>query len=295
MSAEAATNGAVAAGASVNPAGGQPTPPPAGGAPAPSAPWYGDLSADPELKGYVELKNFKTPLDALKHARDTERFVGAPKEELIRLSKEPKPEEMSALYDRLGRPAKPDDYKFEVVPGTEAFEKLARPALHALGLSQDQAAGLQKFINAHNAEQAATAQNARQQQEQADVQDLHREWPGNVYAEREQMGRTALNQFIVPFCKDAAEAQEVVGKIEDAIGTARVLKLFSNIGEKLGEGKMVGDANGRRPEFGMTPAAAGEQKRQNMTNPEWSKRALIKGSPESIELDRLQRLEASGM
>jgi hypothetical protein len=271
---------------------------PAGGATATAssaapAPWYGELK-DADLKGWADLKALKSPEDAIKYARDTEKFVGVPKDELLRLPKDlsaAKPEELDALYTRLGRPAAPTDYKLPVVEGGEEFAGAMAPVLHAAGLSQAQATkiaeGYTAFMN-----KAVEAQNAAQaQQEQVEVAQLHREWPGETFNQRQEMARRAVSQFVMPTVGgDRAKAEEVLGKIEDAVGTATFLKLFSGIGEKVGEGSFVG---GDKPSqgFGMTPAQADAALKEKTGDREWRTRYLNnpKG-PEAQEFDRLSRI-----
>ena len=277
-------------------------PPQAGAnaAPAPApAPWYGDLSTDPDLKGYAELKAFKTPADALKHARQTEQFVGTPKDLLLKL---PKPdadakaheEAMGEIYNRLGRPATPAEYKIPAIEGDEAsakFTETMKPILHGIGLSQDQAAKLKTAWDGYIQNEVKAADAARAQQEQLDLTNLHREWPGDVYTQREEMARRAVRTFVNPMVgADQGKAEELLGKIEDSIGTAQFLKLFSSIGEKTGEASFVGDS--RPSGFGMTPAAAQAQLEAYKQDRDWTAAVLAKKQPQFGEWERLVTLGA---
>lgn len=268
---------------------------PNGSAPAaaPAPPWYGEI-ADPDLKGFVELKKPGDAATALKGWRDAEKFIGAPKEELLRLPKDlnaAKPEEMAAIFDRLGRPKTPDDYKIDQVEGGEEFTKTFRPILHGLGLNQAQVTQLTTAWNAYMKTTVEAGDRAQEQQEQLDLQNLHREWPGETFTQREEMARRAVREFVNPLVGgDQAKAGELLGNIEDAIGTANFLKLFSGIGEKVGEGTFIG--SNKPSTFGMTPAAAKSQLDQNMQDKDWATAVYNKKQPQYGEWERLVALAA---
>lgn len=264
------------------------------------APWYGDLSADPDIKGYAELKQWKTPAEALKAARDAERMIGVPKDELIRLPKDAKPEDLNQVYDRLGRPKSPDEYKFESPAGADPeFEKAMRAVIHAEGLNQKQATSLQTAMNAYGAKQAAAAEQALQAKIAAEDEQLHREWPGDTYPQRAEMARRAFQQFSADIfdAKSTDEDREAVFKQFDQIlGPAKTLKIFAKIGEQLGGGngaRFVGD----RPSgsnFAMTPAAAKERIAELETDKEFGKRYLDGDKAAAKQMDDLIRIVNSG-
>jgi hypothetical protein len=270
--------------------------PSASAAPA-SAQWYD--SAEPELKGFAELKGFKSPLDALKYGRDTERFVGVPKDEIVRVPKDlasAKPEELDALYGRLGRPAAPADYKLPVVEGGEEFAGAMAPVLHKAGVSQAQATTIAEGYTEFMKGAVEAQERAQAQQEQIDLASLKREWPGETFTQREEMARRAVSQFVMPSVGgDRGKAEEILGKIEDAVGTATFLRLFSNIGEKVGESSFVDGSQRSNSSFGMTPAAAREQLAMKRQDRDWSSKALNNpGGPERQEWDRLIQIGSQG-
>src|SRR5713101_2014833 len=74
--------------------------------PAATEPWYSGFQ-DKDLKGYAELNHWKDPEAAARDAREAQKLIGVPKEDLLRVPKDfgvAKPEEIDAVYDRLGRP-----------------------------------------------------------------------------------------------------------------------------------------------------------------------------------------------
>lgn len=304
MSADSATNGVAGAASatSASPNGGASAAQPAASS-ASATPWYGDVSADPDLKGWVETKNFKTPADALKSYRDAEKLLGVPKERLLKLPDKQfaKPEEYDPAYKALGWPEKPE---YQLPQGMEKtdFASAVMPLLHQAKLTQSQFETLAPLWNTFIENQVAAGDAEKQKadeaaaaQEQIDIESLKREWPGNIFEERKQMAQTAVRQFLAPFVKDSEELAGLLNKLDDAWGPSKVMKLFSNIGEKVGEGKFTGDPNAQRREFGMTPAQAKARKDELMADKTWAAKALNPKSAEAAELDRLQRLERAGM
>lgn len=262
------------------------------GAPAAPAPWYNDFS-DPDLKGFTELKGWKHPSEAVKSYRELESLRGVPADQLLKLPKaDAKPEEWNPVYDRLGRPAKPEDYKLPTVEGGEGFAQKMAPLLHSAGLNQSQVDTIAKGWNAHIEASVKEMEAAQAQREQVDLQNLHREWPGEVFDQRQEMARRAVREFVGPVAGDSEKTAEMLGKIEEAVGTASFLKLFAAIGEKVGESKYIGD-NARPGNFGMTPQAARVRLSELRADKEWGAKYLKNpGGPEGQEFERLLHISS---
>jgi len=128
------------------------------------------------------------------------------------------------------------------------------------------------------------------------METLHKEWPGEVFNQKQELARRAVREFVVPLVgeKIAGEkASEILGKVEDAIGTSAFMKLFAMIGEKAGvEDKFV---DGGRNGFDMSPAAARARLDMLKLDKEWSGKVIANpGGPERQEWDRLIRIGAQG-
>jgi hypothetical protein len=264
---------------------------------AAAEPFYSTF-ADADLKGYAENKRWANPEEAVKSYREYEKSRGIPQERLLALPDPAlaKPEDWNAVYDRLGRPATPAEYKIPAIEGDEKSAKFTdamKPILHGIGLTQDQAVKLKTAWDGYITNEAKARDAEQAQREQVDMQELHRVWPGEVFAQREEMARKFGDQIFIPATGgDRAKAIELAGKIEDAIGTSAFLKIFAHGGEKLGEAKFA-SGNGAPSSFGMTPAGAKARKAELMADKEWGAKALVKGTAQAQELDRLQRIEDS--
>ncbi len=261
-------------------------------------PWYSSFQ-DKDLKGYAELNHWKDPEAAARDAREAQKLIGVPKEDLLRVPKDfgvAKPEEVAAVYDRLGRPKTAAEYKLPTVEGGEEFAGKMAPLLHTAGLNQKQVDVIANGWNSYMNEAVAAQDRAQEQQEQLDMETLHKEWPGEVFNAKQELARRAVREFIVPLVgeKIAGEkASEILGKVEDAIGTSAFMKLFAMIGEKAGvEDKFV---DGGRNGFDMSPAAARARLDMLKLDKEWSGKVIANpGGPERQEWDRLIRIGAQG-
>lgn len=258
------TDAAPAAPAPAGQAPGQGTPPAAPAASPPAAPaagdkpWYDGHITVPEDIGYIQNKAWKTPGDMLGAYKNLEKFHGVPPEQLLKLPKDMADEKaMGEVYTRLGRPETPEEYQFKApdslkdIKIDEGRMKFANGISHKLGLNKAQ----------HNALVAATLEyeNGIMSEAQKDVgriqteqmESLKKEW-GDAYPERESLGRRAVRTFL-PGTPEQKET--LADAIEGALGTAITMKLFANIGAKLGEDKIHEGDSGGRP-FGYTPEQA---------------------------------------
>src|SRR4051812_22872278 len=68
---------------------------------AANAPWYGGV-ADAELRGFAELKGWKSPDDALVSYRNLEKLQGVPPERLLKLPEKADDPAWSEIHGKLG-------------------------------------------------------------------------------------------------------------------------------------------------------------------------------------------------
>lgn len=211
------------------------------------SPWYGEVEG--ELKGWVENKAWKTPVDALQSARNLEKLLGADRAgNTVIIPKEGDAEGWGSLYERLGRPEGADGYKFSLEEGQQEGDLGAwfRGKAHEAGLTQEQAASLYGGFNELMAQtkEDSAAQSAAEQQQ--DISSLRKEW-GQEYDTNILAGKKAANRFGLE--------KEQLSSIESAIGTKGMLSLMAKIGRAMGEHSFVSD-DSTGGDFGMTPAAA---------------------------------------
>lgn len=271
---------------------------------APANTFNFDAITDPDLRGYAQNKGWKTMDDAVRSYREGETLNGVPKNELIRVPKaDAQQADWDKFYASVGRPTKAEEYQIPDLPGgakpDEAFTSAMLPAMHAAGLSQRQLNAVATAWNGFVAKQMEAMASERTTASQAEVEKLHGEWPGETYGQREELARRYVRGIVAPALGIANddEMAQTLTTIENAVGTAKFLKLFSYAGEKLGEAPFKGPNSNQGSSFGMTPDMARAKAKELMADPDFRARA-VKGGKDSAEqkqLDDLARIQASGV
>jgi len=222
--------------------------------------WYESSEGiTPEDVGYIQNKGWQEdPFKAVKSYQELEKFRGADEKSLIKLPKDFDEEgALDPIYDRLGRPESADKYEIKLpegIPIDEARLSAFKEAAHKLGLNNKQAAALADLDVQYTLQHLEKSNAEEKQKQEAEYEALKKEWGSNA-AEREELSRRGL-RAVLP---KGANADEIIGKIEQAIGTAAVLKMFANVGDRLTREDKVHDSSGDRP-FGYTREQAAADK-----------------------------------
>lgn len=238
------TDPSLAGGDAVTPAPLGRTPASADPLAAPGADWSQTLDA--ELRSLAEAKGWASPAEAVRSYQSLERLLGADKIALP--GKDAAPEAWETVWQKLGRPAKPEGYSFGRPAGAadydEGLARWAREAFHKAGMPQRMAATLHDaFLQQHAARRQEAAATERRAQEDLEG-TLARDW-GPARDAKIAAARRAAETF--------ADGPETIDRLEQAIGTAAVLKLFARIGETMAEDRILGAGNGAAR---LTPADA---------------------------------------
>lgn len=244
---------APAAGKSGTPAPAQ-APAAGGGSPPPAAAgdWTAGLSET--TRGFVQTRGFKDPGQLAESYVNLEKLMGVPKDRLLKLPEnDADVEGFNQVYNRLGRPEKPDNYKIPMPEkgGDPKLAEFAKTMFHEAGLTQKQAEKVGAKWNEYNAGIAKTNGEAHLAKVQQEEGALKSEW-GAAFEQNIEIGRRAAQKFGV----DGA----TIDKLEAVMGFAGVIKLFHQLGSGTGvshEGSFVGANNGSGG-FGnvLTPAQA---------------------------------------
>lgn len=212
--------------------------------------WYD--SASDEVKGFIQNKGWDDPIKAVTSYQELEKFHGADPKSIIKLPKEGEP--MDAVYEKLGRPKTADEYKWEAPEGASVdnnYLSTIKAAAYESGVSQK---AFESLANAHAQYEAQVLEAMAKEVEQkqtAELTSLKSEW-GSKFDERVELGRRFVSQNI-PEGMDKAQS---LNAIENAIGTAAMLKLFGNASEKaLAKEDRLPNSDGDRP-FGYTKEQA---------------------------------------
>lgn len=110
--------------------------------------WYDGLNIEDENIGVIQTKGWQDANSIIKSYRELEKFSGRDKNDYIEI---PKGEDadMSAVYARLGRPEKAEDYELQDTD----FAKAAKEVLFKEGITKKQAKALEKWLDEYSVEQ----------------------------------------------------------------------------------------------------------------------------------------------
>lgn len=254
------------------PAGGEPGPGPDPGQglkqPEPPAPSSFQESLSEEFRGVSALQKFNDVNGLAKSYLELERLLGY--EKIPMPKADAKPEEWESVWSRLGKPQKPEEYKFEGIPAEEAkkidpkFLDKIRPLLHEANLTQKQAdAVVSKFIELDKA-MMNDLQNTLQSELQREWESLKKDW-GNAYDSMRDIASRALDSTKI---EGVWEWAEKAGVIDDPM----FARIMAHFGQGLSEDVLRGGGGSGT----LTPKAAETEYNMIMSNKE-KREAYLKG------------------
>lgn len=232
---------------------------------------------------FVSNKGFKSVEDVVTSYRNLEKLQGVPADKLIRLPDENNADEVNAFYNKLGRPEKAEDYKFEIADGQDdSIAKAIAPELFKAGLSQKQAAAIYKTLEAAKIEQTKAAEAAAVKAEE----DLKSEW-GTNYDNNLKAAQQAA--------KIAGVTAEQIEALQKATDYKTVMNMFKNLASKFGEDALRGAGDNKQTRFTLTPQQAREKIEQLKTNKDWVQKISSGDKAALQEYDELTKLAVSDM
>ena len=254
-----------------------------GGTSAPSA--WTDAIADQDLRGFVSQRGWKDPGALAESYRNLEKLTGVPHDRLLKLPADNDADGWNSVWGRLGRPETPDGYQLNVPEGASGdFAKKASAKFHELGIPAKQAQALAEWWNNEAGASMQSQMQAREQQAEIDMNGLRQEW-GNSFDAEIEKGRRAVRQFGID--------QPTLEKMEDALGTAEMMRLFNKIGSGLGEASFEG-GNGGSQTFGTSREAAAARINELKGDQEWTTKYLSGDASAKAEMTRLMQLAYGG-
>ena len=187
-----------------------------------------------KYKDEKALANFTTVDDFVKSYLSAQRLVGANKVAIP--NKMATDEDWEEVYSKLGRPAKPEDYKYSFSEEEINQDQLKNfnETAHRIGLLPKQAERIIKFYNEMNEQQQADQTKVFEQKQAEAMTDLKKEF-GPTYNKRldqakklavETLGSEMLNNTIM---KDGSRLGDNVS----------VIKAFSMLADKLSEDEII--------------------------------------------------------
>ena len=187
-----------------------------------------------DYKDEKSLQNFSTMDDFVKSYLSAQKLVGANKVAIP--NKMATDEDWDEVYKKLGRPDKPDDYKYSFKDDEINQDQLKsfNETAHRIGLLPKQAERIIKFYNELNEQQQADQQKVFEEKQVEAMSNLKKEF-GPTYNKRldqakklatETLGTEMLNNTIL---KDGSRLGDNVS----------VIKAFSMLADKLSEDEII--------------------------------------------------------
>jgi hypothetical protein len=199
-----------------------------------------------KIRGEATFKDIKS-LDALADSyHNAQKMIGIPRDQLLRIPQSDKKEDWDPVFEKLGRPAKADDYKLKVPdgfpPAEKAYAESVMAAAHGAGLSQKQFEAMTGWLY-ERAGQSLAQQKANKDAQAADwVGSLKTEW-GQAFDTKVKQAKDAIAHYddALKLGGDLVKALNETG-LGDHPGLA---KLFAGLARNLHEdGKLTGKAFG---------------------------------------------------
>ena len=192
-----------------------------------------------EYRGEKSLSNFKDMNDFVKSYLSAQKIVGADKIPVP--NKFATEDDWKAVFNKLGAPEKPEDYKYNFKEGEVDQELLStfNQQAHKLGLLPQQAESLIKFYNDMNEGSSVQAEEKATQTRIHTENELKKEF-GPQYVKRlDQAKRLASSTLGNDFLENTLLADG--SRLGDNLN---VVKAFSDLAEKLSEDEVVkGDSS----------------------------------------------------
>ena len=199
----------------------------------PTATWRDTLPDD--LKASPVLAKYQDQNAAIKALVDAQELIGKKAAGIVKPGPDAKPEDIAEYYKALGRPDTPDAYvmpTFEGVPDgygiSPEVEKVAREALHGLGLSQEQYAGAMKALVADSLKNYQAKEQFRASESKAFL-EAHGDKAQEVLKSAESVIRSIGGDDLL---KALNETEAVNRKV--------VMEAFAGLAPHFGEGGMKG-------------------------------------------------------
>lgn len=193
-------------------------------------------SVPEDLRGYIDNKQWKSPLDAVQAYKNLEGFRGVPEDRLLKLPSDPA--DMGQVWDKLGRPEAPDKYTLAIPEDMKdgVFDNMAAAA-HEAGLTDTQFQSLQGRF----AEVAEGIRTERAQSVAAEFEGWKTQHPQDF-------------QNVRQLTKAAGISEQ---DMEAAMGgdAAAFYSALAKVASRMGEQPAPGTED-TQPRFGMTAAQA---------------------------------------
>lgn len=202
---------------------------------------WGELCNDDA--GYLKKKGMQTPADLLHSYRELEKAYSS----RVSIPADGDKKSLQKLYSRLGMPDDSEEFKLSFAKEDEPFLETYKKACMENNILPQSAQAIYDWYIEHRATETADAEQKWLKQSQAEMEEQKREWGAKTPRQMEFL-RRGIRLF-------AADDDEAVCQIEEALGTKRMMQIFSRLGEAVSEDNAVAFGKGAHTEDTFDPVA----------------------------------------
>lgn len=181
-------------------------------------------------KGLDKLEKQEALNKTIHSYSELEKKVGAGHDKLIVRPDMDDPEQVERFYKELGRPDEAGAYNKPEGDVDEGFFGGMAEAAFAAGLTSDQMDMMSKAYQTWAGENLEAAQNELQLQQDADVNDLRKDWGSDFDRRVTEAGR---------FAKESGMPDEIMDLIENQKGSKALLEWTYKMSQATGSGETV--------------------------------------------------------
>ncbi len=258
---------------------------------AAAKPWHDGVDA--ETIGHWQNKGWKVDdpkeiaLAATKQAREAEKHLGVPADQLLKMPKaDAKPEEIKAFWGKLGAPAEAKDYDFSTVKGADG-NPIAAPLADAI-----RAAAASAFLPKDAAAKVAAAVVKHLDDTRAADSAVS---TAKLGEEKALLAKNWGPKYDFNLLKAMEGAQrlgitpEAVKNMEGQIGYASTMEAMRKIGTGTTEDTFIERGVGGSGVV-TTREGAVSRKAELMADKDWGARYLKGGTAEAAEMNALNQM-----
>ena len=217
-------------------------------------------------RAYLTEKGYNSKEDLLAALRAADGKVALPTEKST-------PEELSAFYNKLGRPESADKYGLTLKNDENGeVAKALAPAMFDAGLTATQAAKMQEALDGFSAAQVEGY--AKEQDSQ--MKALQKDW-GADYEKNTEIARQAARKYGL--------TQDKLVRLETALGSNELMKLMYSIGSTIADPDLKGATGSSAKPSGAhyTKEEAAAKMEELTKDKEFGKKFMNK-DPDAIKL-----------
>ncbi len=257
------------------------------GAPATPADWRAGI-ADPDIKGFIDLKGWDTPEKAIQSYRQLETHIGAPPDRLAKIPEKDRftdPEAWRELDKRMGfaPPETPEEYEITVPDGLDdKYAKAVAAEALRLGIPKHMVKGLADFNAKFTSDAVAEMDAASERSHTESLAALKAEWGG-----RYDETMTLAQRAEAALKTDMGVSDDDLLALQNASPRA-YYKLLAAHGGTMREAEHIsGDGGGSVTHRNLSPEAAQVRINQLKADPGFRQRYLDGDAQANAEMNHL--------